>query len=426
MSIPAGSSSAAFTWAAANKGTNSQTFTITASFAGYTSSAAQTQTVEGNAQFGTIATISAITGQSTAIGGTATYAVAIKNTSDLGTQGFEITVPGLLSGESATYTGGTCISIAQGDTTTTNVNVLTSSARATGSYQLDFVVEAFASGCGQVGGYWQADSTLTVQTPLTATVTASNKAYDGTTTATISNCTLSPTESGITCSASGATFAQSTVGTGLTVTATGITLSGTGSGNYSVNATATTTANITAVALTAVVTGVNKPYDGTTTATVTCATNPVETNITCSAASASFASSGVGTGIAVNATGITLEGPPRATQLCRTPQRPPRPTSPRPASLQLSPPITSPMTERPQPRSVTALSARRVRPDLRAAEARPSPRARRERNHGDGHGHHLGRCGREQLRSDLDHGQHDGQHHRGPFDAERDGQQQAL
>ena len=102
-------------------------------------------------------------------------------------------------------------------------------------------------------------------------MTAANKVYDGTPTATVASCTLTGVvgDDVVTCSAAAATFDTATVGTGKTVTATGITLGGAHGGQLHAGDTrATTTANITAVALTAAVTATNKAYDGTTTATV--------------------------------------------------------------------------------------------------------------------------------------------------------------
>jgi hypothetical protein len=82
---------------------------------------------------------------------------------------------------------------------------------------------------------------------VTPSVTAGNKTYDGTTTATITGCTLTGVigSDQVSCAASSATFAGANVGTGITVTATGITLSGSAAGNYTLTSTtATTSANI--------------------------------------------------------------------------------------------------------------------------------------------------------------------------------------
>jgi len=95
-------------------------------------------------------------------------------------------------------------------------------------------------------------STTAAATPLTvkglvASITAANKPPDGTTTATITSCTLTgvaPADAGnVTCIASGGTFASASVGT-WQVTAN-VTLAGPAAGNYSLSSpTATTTANI--------------------------------------------------------------------------------------------------------------------------------------------------------------------------------------
>ena len=71
-----------------------------------------------------------------------------------------------------------------------------------------------------------------------------------------------------------ATFADKNVGTGKPVSVSGISISGTDAGNYTFNTTATTTADITARALTVTRHGVNKVYDGTTAATVTLSRRP--------------------------------------------------------------------------------------------------------------------------------------------------------
>src|SRR5207302_1632205 len=97
--------------------------------------------------------------------------------------------------------------------------------------------------------------------------------YDGTTAATV---TLSDNRlSGdvFTDSYTSATFDTKNVGTGKPVSVSGIAITGADAGNYTVNATASTTADITARALTVSATGVNKVYDGTTAATVTLSDN---------------------------------------------------------------------------------------------------------------------------------------------------------
>jgi hypothetical protein len=169
------------------------------------------------------------------------------------------------------------------------------------------------------GNYALSPTTATANItakPVTASVTAASKAYDGTTAATITACSLSGVvgTDNVTCSAAGPnTFASANVGKGITVTATNISLGGTAAGNYSLSpTTATATANITAKPVTASVTAASKAYDGTTAATITaCSLSGVvgTDNVTCSAAGPNtFASANVGNGITVTATNISLGG----------------------------------------------------------------------------------------------------------------------
>ncbi len=107
---------------------------------------------------------------------------------------------------------------------------------------------------------------------LTATASTANKVYDGTTTA-----TTTLTFSGLIGSETlgqtvGSTFNNKNVGTGKTVTVNSITLAdGTGglAANYSISPGQTSTANVTAKALTVSgITAANKTYDANTTATL--------------------------------------------------------------------------------------------------------------------------------------------------------------
>jgi hypothetical protein len=82
---------------------------------------------------------------------------------------------------------------------------------------------------------------------LTGNITASDRIYDGTTAAAISSRSLSGVigSDDVIYTGGTATFANKNAGTAKVVTATGLGLSGADAGNYTVNATATTTANIT-------------------------------------------------------------------------------------------------------------------------------------------------------------------------------------
>src|SRR5204862_189521 len=107
-----------------------------------------------------------------------------------------------------------------------------------------------------------------------------------------------------------ATFASKIVGTAKTVTATGLSLSGTDLANYQLaSTTATSTADITVRALLVSATGVNKAYDGSSTATVTLSDNRVAgDSLSRSYGSASLTNKNVGRAKTVSVSGISISG----------------------------------------------------------------------------------------------------------------------
>ncbi len=145
---------------------------------------------------------------------------------------------------------------------------------------------------------------------LTAAYTASNKVYDALTGATVAGASSDVIGSDVVTFSQSAAFANKNVGTGKTVNVTGISLSGTDAGNYSLqSSTATTTANITAKALTAAYTASNKVYDATTAATVLGSSSDViGSDVVTFNQSAVFVNKNAGTGKTVNVTGISLGG----------------------------------------------------------------------------------------------------------------------
>jgi hypothetical protein len=120
----------------------------------------------------------------------------------------------------------------------------------------------------------------------------------------------------LTTSYTSASFANKNVGTAKTVSVSGIALSGTDAANYSANATAAATADITAKGLTVSgITAVDKVYDATTTATInadsaTLASVVSGDTVTLAAGSAigAFATKNAGTGKVVNVSGLSLGG----------------------------------------------------------------------------------------------------------------------
>jgi len=154
---------------------------------------------------------------------------------------------------------------------------------------------------------------------LTVSATGVNKGYDGTTAGTV---TLSDNRIAgdvLTDAYTGAAFADKNVGAAKTVNVTGISISGTDAANYTANATAATTANITVRALTVSATGVNKGYDGTTATTVTLSDNRIAGDVLTDAyTSATFADKNAGTGKTVNVSGISISGTDAANYTANT------------------------------------------------------------------------------------------------------------
>ena len=145
---------------------------------------------------------------------------------------------------------------------------------------------------------------------LTVTASGIDKVYDGNTTAIVTLSSDMVAEDVLTLSYTSASFSDKNVGVGKAVTANGIAISGTDAGNYNlVNTTAGTKATITARNLTVTASGIDKVYDGNTTAIVTLSSDMVaEDVLTLSYTSASFSDKNVGAGKAVTAIGIAISG----------------------------------------------------------------------------------------------------------------------
>nr|WP_254257901.1 YDG domain-containing protein [Methylobacter tundripaludum] len=149
-------------------------------------------------------------------------------------------------------------------------------------------------------------------------ITANNKVYDGTTTATLAGTaaltgiigtdavTIAP---GII----SASFGDKNMGAGKAMSLSGVTLSGTDAGNYTLNGAASLTGIITAKALTVSgLTALNKVYDGNTTATLggTAAISALGSDVVTlgGTATGAFADKNVAAGKAVTVSGLALSG----------------------------------------------------------------------------------------------------------------------
>src|SRR5204863_3884582 len=109
--------------------------------------------------------------------------------------------------------------------------------------------------------------------PLTVNATGVTKVYDRNAVAAVALMDNRISGDAFTAGYTSALFADKNVGAAKPITVSGISLSGVDAGNYSFNSIASAVADITLAALTVSATGVNKVYDGTTTATVCLADN---------------------------------------------------------------------------------------------------------------------------------------------------------
>src|SRR5206468_37450 len=148
---------------------------------------------------------------------------------------------------------------------------------------------------------YQLGSTTAITTaaiaarPLAVSATGVNRAYDGTTSATVSLTDNRVTGDSLSTSYGSASFADKNVGAAKSVSVSGIAISGADAANYTANTTASTTANITARSLVVSATSLNKVYDGNTTATATLSDNRLSGDtLSASYTAASFADKNVG------------------------------------------------------------------------------------------------------------------------------------
>ncbi len=163
-----------------------------------------------------------------------------------------------------------------------------------------------------------APTTTASITERTLTVSASgvDKTYDGTTNATVNLSDDRVSGDDVITAYAEAAFSSKVVGDDQAIGVSGISIAGgTDSGNYLLgNITASATANITVRTLTVTATGIDKPYDGNTDATVTLADNRVSgDDVVIAYTSAQFEDSGAGSDKPVHVSGISITGGDDAT-----------------------------------------------------------------------------------------------------------------
>jgi hypothetical protein len=147
---------------------------------------------------------------------------------------------------------------------------------------------------------------------LTVSANGVNKVYDGTTDATVTLSTDKVTGDVVTADYSSASFTDKNVDTSKGVNVSGISISGDDASNYNLlNTTASTTANITAKAVTGKFEAADKAWDGNTSATVTkreLVGVVVGDNVELSGGTATFDNANVGEDKTVTLTGGSLAG----------------------------------------------------------------------------------------------------------------------
>lgn len=142
---------------------------------------------------------------------------------------------------------------------------------------------------------------------LNVTYTGVNKVYDGALAATVNTSDDRLGSDDLTIQRT-AYFADKNAQAGKTVSVTGVSLTGADAGNYTVATSGSTTADITARALSITFTGVSKAYDGSTAASVNTSDNRVSGDALTIQRGANFLDPNVGQAKAIVITGVGLSG----------------------------------------------------------------------------------------------------------------------
>jgi filamentous hemagglutinin family protein len=144
---------------------------------------------------------------------------------------------------------------------------------------------------------------------LTVTANGVNKTYDGSISAGVNLGDNRVGADDLTISAGSKSFADKNAGTGKAINVSGINVTGADAGNYTWNTSAVTTADIAKAALNVTANGINKTYDGTTTAAANLADDRIGSDdLVLSSGSKAFADKNAGTGKAITVNGISVTG----------------------------------------------------------------------------------------------------------------------
>lgn len=195
----------------------------------------------------------------------------------------------------SSYTSATFPSKTVGNVRTVTVSGISITGTAAGNYTFNTTASSTAN---------------IAQRPLTVTATGVNRAFDGTTNATVTLSDNRVSGDVFTDGYTSASFLTNSVGAGKTVNVTGISISGADAANYTANTTAATTADITGTSLVITAAGVNKVYDGSPSTSVTLSDNRTLGDVfTVSYTTATFGNKAAGNGKTVSVSGISISGP---------------------------------------------------------------------------------------------------------------------
>ncbi len=297
------------------------TASATATFANKTVESGKTVTIAGLTISGTDATNYSLTQP------TATASITAK----------ELTVSGVTA-NNKTYDQGTSaalnlgsaafVGVISGDTVTISTGGATGtfSSKNVGTNKAVTIAGITKSGADAANYTITQPSTtanITAKTLTVSGITASNRGYDGTTTATINSSSaafvgvISGDDVSINTSGATGAFSDANIGDGKTVQISGVTATGADAANYSITQ-PTTTADISAKTLTVTgITSTSRVYNGSTSATNNLNTSNaslvgIENNdsitLVTSGISGTFDNKNVGTNKTITITGLTING----------------------------------------------------------------------------------------------------------------------
>ena len=208
------------------------------------------------------------------------YGVTVSNTATLEVEKRTLTLSGASAGNK-TYDGGTSASVSGGSLSNLVNDDSVSFTLGSASFSSKNVGLRSVSYSASLSGDDASNYALATPSSLSASIgtltisvtgiSASNKTYDGNTTATLSGGSLSGVigDDSVSFTLGSAAFGDKNVGTGKSVSLSSVTLSGGDASNYAVSAVSGLSANITVRSITLVgLSAADKTYDGSTSASL--------------------------------------------------------------------------------------------------------------------------------------------------------------